>query len=51
MGVVADLRVEGVELGLADRAGLMVNPVIGLLLPFREHGIAFTSSADIASER
>ena len=28
MGVVADLRVEGVELNPADRAGLMVNLVI-----------------------
>jgi hypothetical protein len=39
MGVVAELRVEGLELGPADRAGLPVNPVIGLLLPFREHNV------------
>jgi hypothetical protein len=51
MGVVPDLRVEGIELCTADRAGLSINPVIGLLLPFREHIIAFTSSADIAAER
>jgi hypothetical protein len=51
MGVVADLGVEGIELGAADRAGLVVNLVIGQFLPFREHGSLSLVSADIAAER
>jgi hypothetical protein len=43
MGVVFDLRVEGLELGPADGAGLVKDPVIGMLVPFREHVVSASS--------